>query len=135
VTRLGFRLHRASAQHKGALVDFAEDYRTAGEDRYDAALADLDADFCWLAAMERAETCPPGLVPQTTYWAMDDDLQVLAASLPNLAIERRSSGSLESSSDRWSPNWDGSPVRARMTGVAATRNASFTCSAESGRDQ
>lgn len=74
------RLQRASRQYLGAFLDCAAEYRAAGEDRYDAALADPDAYLRWVTDMEREETCPPGLVPQTTYWAMDEDGRVVACS-------------------------------------------------------
>ena len=74
------RLQRASPHDREAFLEFAADYRDSGEDRYAAALADPDAYLRWLADMERAETCPPGLVTQTTFWAMDDEDRVLASS-------------------------------------------------------
>ena len=74
------RLQRASPHDREAFLEFAEDYRDSGEDRYAAALADPDAYLRWLADMERAETCPPGLVAQTTFWAVDDEDRVLASS-------------------------------------------------------
>jgi predicted acetyltransferase len=77
---LAVRLEPASRQHLDAFLECAADYRATGEDRYDAALADPEAYVRWVADMEHEETCPPGLVPQTTYWAMDDDLRVLACS-------------------------------------------------------
>lgn len=74
------RLQQASRQHLDAFLDCAADYRAAGEDRYNAALADPEAYLHWVAEMEQEETCPPGLVPQTTYWAVDEDGRVLACS-------------------------------------------------------
>lgn len=74
------RLQQASRQHLDAFLDCAADYRAAGEDRYNAVLADPEAYLRWVAEMEQEETCPPGLVPQTTYWAVDEDGRVLACS-------------------------------------------------------
>lgn len=74
------RLQRASPQYLDAFLDCAADYHAAGEDRYDAALADPRAYLGWIQDMEKAETCPPGMVPQTTYWALDGEQRVVACS-------------------------------------------------------
>ena len=74
------RLQRASPQYLDAFLDCAADYHAAGEDRYDAALADPGAYLGWVQDMEKAETCPPGMVPQTTYWALDGEQRVVACS-------------------------------------------------------
>jgi predicted acetyltransferase len=75
------RLERLDRAHRTALLEMAESFRRAGDDRYALLLAHPDA---WLETTERLDAgrdLPRGRVPQTVYLLFEGPRAVAAARL------------------------------------------------------
>jgi predicted acetyltransferase len=75
----GARLAEPTASLRNEFLAMASEYHKAGDDRYDAALADFDGYMKQLAQAARWENVPEDRSPMDTYWLMDGG-RVIGAS-------------------------------------------------------
>ena len=77
-----------------ALVEMAEDFQAAGEERFKKMLRMSDEDFFALLrdleTDDQADDLPPGMAPQSTYWLIEGG----ATSTPSRRASLRNSASL-----------------------------------------
>ena len=66
---------------KEKFLEMAEDFRSAGEDRYTSGLEDFDAFLESLETYRKGENLPAGHVPSNNFFLLDEDKLIGSGSL------------------------------------------------------
>lgn len=95
------RLIKLTPDLRPALVEMAEDFQTAGEERFKKMLQMSDEDFFALLrdleTDEQVDDLPPGMAPQSTYWLIEGSATIIGCCRlqhPSTADEEKEGGQI-----------------------------------------